>query len=287
MGTPGRIDLKPFVYLALGLLAWWAVPTGIRGFFREAFYEFKAPVILVQSQLQDLRHYWDTTGLQRKRDLLVAGRDLARANAMLQSELQQKRELAQEARRLEEILALPSRIDFRTVVARVARRDLNTWWQQIIISKGSADGIHDGCPVVINSGVVGRVRKAHLHTSEVELISNSTFRISANLDGDERPVVFSGGINKPFYSPVGNVTYLPSDYRYPGPANAPIQVFTSGIGGVFPGGLSIGILDGKFVATPDGLFLESAVKLHTDLSHVEEVAVLIPVGPKPDVTTAP
>lgn len=280
MGTPGRINLKPFVYLGLGLLAWWAVPLGIRHFFRDAFYEFQAPVILAQSQLQDLQRYWDETGLRSQRELLIAGRDLARANALLQLELQQMRGLAGENKRLEQLLLLPGNIHFRTVVARVARRDLHTWWQQLIVSKGSADGVREGSPVVINTGVVGRVTKVHLHTSEVELISSSVFRISANLDGDERTVVFTGDINKPFHPPSGRITYLPSDYRYPGPTNAPIQVFTSGTGGVFPAGLSIGVIEGKFVPTSDGLFLQAAVRLHTDLSRLEEVAVMIPLKPE-------
>ncbi len=284
-----RIDIKPFVFLAIGLACWWILPGVVRGFFKETFYEFQAPLLVAQSRAEDVRKFWTLKIAGTRNELIEAGRDMARINAALSLRVAELKKIEAENRRLEKMFGIPSRPDYRTIIARVARRDLNTWWQEITLRKGSADGIRENCPVVVAGNVVGRVRKVRLYTCEVELVTSPDFRISANIDGDDRPVIYAGGTqNMPFSTPSGNVTHIPSNYEFPhATKDAPLQVFTSGLGGVFPGGYVLGTVSKTLVPTDDGLFLSGRVTPSADLATIEEAAVLVAIGDFRDESSAP
>ena len=108
----------------------------------------------------------------------------------------------------EAILNLPSRREFRYEVARVVRRDLNAWWQQIVIRKGKDFDIPRGAAVAFSGGVVGRVVEVGAFTSRVELVTSPNFRMAVNFEGDERPVVYQGLPQSGFGDPLGAVHTL-------------------------------------------------------------------------------
>ncbi|MCD8283329.1 MAG: rod shape-determining protein MreC [Opitutae bacterium] len=247
----------------------------MKRFFAESFYEFEAPVSLASSRVGDLARYWEMRS-RSKHELIEAGRDAARIAGSLQFESQQFNSLREENLRLERLLNLPSRPEMRVVVARVARRDIGLWWQQIVVRRGKSDGIREGCPVVDAHGVVGRVRTVHLSTSVVELISSPSFRISAYIEGSDYPVTYRGASGGPLRRPSGIIRDIPSDF--PSEFTHRVPVITTGIGGVFPPGLAIGEVSQKLELTEDGLFYEAPVELRPNLATLEEVAILVPVS---------
>jgi rod shape-determining protein MreC len=278
VSAPAHIEVKPFFWLAVGLLAWWLFPTAHRAFLKDAFHEFQAPLVLAQSHLDDLRTYWAIRAGNTKENLIRFNRDLNRHSAFLETEISRLQWLARENHRLEELLDLVPPAAHRVVIARVARRDLNAWWSRVLLRRGSLDGVRDGNPVIIGGSVVGRVVKTHRNTCEVQLLSDPAFRISVNVEGDERAAVYQGVPNKPFDPPRGLLTFLPADYTTPASGDT-VGVFTSGAGGVFPGGLNVGRVTGGLTQTPDGLFLSGDVLLHPLLSSIKEVSILVPLKP--------
>lgn len=270
-------QFKPLAVLLVFLAAWWIMPVMVKRWLQTGFYEFQAPVITAESHIEDLQSYWTLRG-QSKRDMIAAGRDLSRENARLTVQLQENRSLAAEVERLESMLNLPSSPDFRYEVARVARRDLSAWWQQLIIRKGANYDIPEGAAVVYKGGVVGRIREVHAYTAVVELVSSNGFRMAANVVGEERPVTYQGMLNPPFSLPVGEVLNVPAEIR--ASHNQPLRLVSSRLGGIFPEGLTIGeIVD----LTPgsDGFFRQGRVLLNPDLGSLREVAVVIPIGEEP------
>lgn len=275
IGDPPRL-LRSFAVMALAIGAWWALPGAVRRISRESFYEFQAPFFIAESRLKDLRRYWELSS--RPNDTLIAdGRDLARSNADLTVRLAETRSLREENKRLEDALGLPSKPMLRQVVARVAQRDISRWWSHVILAKGRNHGVRQGCAVVNGGGVVGRVTLVHAMTCEVELVTDPAFRISANLDGENRAVVYHGATSVPFAPPRGMVTHIPADYK--NETGGPPRLVTSGLGGVFPDGLYIGTLEAEPRNTTDGLFKESAVLVRPDISDLQEATVLVPVEP--------
>jgi rod shape-determining protein MreC len=269
--------LKSFAVMGAVIGLWWVLPAAVHRVARESFYEFQAPLFIAESRMKDLRRYWELSS-RPDSSLIEAGRDLARINADMAVRLAQTGALREENHRLEDALRLPSRPDIRQIVARVAQRDINRWWSRIILAKGRVHGVREGQPVINGGGVVGRVSLAHANTCEVELITDPAFRISANLEGDDSPVVYRGSTTVPFETPRGLVTHIRADFK--NETGRPLRLVTSGLGGVFLGGLYIGTMETDPVETADGLFREARVLVRPDLLDIQEATILAPVGPE-------
>lgn len=267
---------RPFATLGVVLLVWVLLPLVVKSFTRVTFFELQAPFAAAQSYVQDLQEFWALRA-RPKNEIIEAGRDLARLNAAYELRLQENEQLHAEILRLENLLKLPPLPSYRFEPARVARRDFTAWWQRLVIRKGSNHGISVGAPVVFVGGVVGRVVEVHAYTSVVDLVSSPTFRVAASAEGDNRPISYQGGINDAFKTPHGIVEFVPLDIFAAG--NQPKRLVTSGLGGVFPAGLTIGDITHLEPST-DGLFKSGDVLLDDRLGALTEVTVLVPINPE-------
>jgi rod shape-determining protein MreC len=265
--------IKPVAALILFLAAWWILPVAVRSFTRTSLHEFQAPATLLHSRLLDLQSFWALRN-QSKEELIEAGRDLARLNAAYQVRLQQMDTVESSLERLEQLLHLRPEPEYHYLVARVARRDINLWWQRLVIRKGSADGIRENAAVVYAGGVVGRVREVNTHTAVVELVSSHAFRMAARFEGDDRPVIYQGGVTSPGELPSGTVRDVPNDLEVP--RGQSLRLVSSSLGGAFPDGLTLGRVN-QLEPGSDGLFQYGTVILNQDLYSLREVAVVIPL----------
>jgi rod shape-determining protein MreC len=273
-------QLAPFLWLALVLAAWWVVPTCVRRGCRDAvFYEFQAPAQSTVSHLRDLQTYWEKR-TRSNSDLVEVAVEQARSIAWLNAENARLRSLENENKRLREMFNMHIDDNYRGIVARVVRRDINSWWKQITLRRGARDGVRNGSPVVAGGFAVGRVTRVHLDSCEVQLISDPDFRASVNVDGSEsHAAVYQGIAGRPFDPPRGVITHLSADYQYE-PAmkgGVDVNVYTSGSGGVFPPALIIGKIAGTLVTTDAGLFKTGDVILHQQLYSLDEATILLPL----------
>ncbi|MET0262847.1 MAG: rod shape-determining protein MreC [Rariglobus sp.] len=270
---PQRIDqAKPFLTLGIALLVWLIVPTAFKRIARTGFFELQAPLEVTASYVRDIQDFW-ALRTRSKNELIEAGRDLARLNAAYESRLQQDAALRAELDRLERVLKLPTPPGFRAEPARVVKRDFSSWWQQLVIRKGSNHGIVAGAPVIYAGGVVGRVREVHAYTSVVELVSSPGVRIAATAEGDTRPISYQGGVNPTYGPAIGTIEYVPLDVFVT--PSTPRRLVTSGLGGVFPPNLTVGYIT-RVEPSSDGLFKSGDVRLDPALSALTEVTVLVP-----------
>ena len=74
--------------------------------------------------------------------------------------------------RLREILYLQESSKNDTTSAAVISRKTGSWWRQIILNKGSKDGVEIGSAVIGPGGLLGRVNNTSLFTSSVTLITS-------------------------------------------------------------------------------------------------------------------
>jgi len=274
---PRRFDqARPFFTLGVVIVVWLLLPVAFKTFTRASFFELTAPIGVAASRARDLQEYWSLR-LHSNNDLIEAGRDLARLNASYALSVQQNATLQSEVARLEELLRLPSFANYRSEHARVTRRDFSAWWQRLVVRKGKNFGITVGAPVVFTGGVVGRVTEVHAYTSVVELISSPNIRLAAVVEGDNRPISFQGGINPTFGPPRGAIEFVPLDIF--ASTATPKRLVTSGLGGVFPPGLTLGTVT-KVEPSTDGLFKTGEVQLDPTLSTLTEVTILVPLNPE-------
>lgn len=276
MGRLHPPQIKALSLLGILIAAWVLVPPVVKRFLNTGFYEFQAPLVNAASHLKDIQSYWALR--TSKETLIELGRDLARENAAYVLLAQQNQSLRAEIERLEALHNLPPDFEHRYEVARVIRRDINAWWQRILIRKGRNAGIVEGAAVIYRGGVAGRVIEVHANTALVELISSPKFRMAANIEGDLRPVVYQGLINPTLGQPIGEVRDVPPDIQAsPGD---PRRLVSSRLGGIFPQGIPIGTIT-RLESSADGLFNRAEVRLHPDLINLHEVAVLVPLRPEP------
>jgi rod shape-determining protein MreC len=266
-------QVRPFLTLGVILALWLVAPAVVKSFLRASFFELTAPVTLAASKARDLQEFWALRS-HSKTELIEAGRDQARINASYEVAAQQNSELKAEITRLESLLRLPARDRYRLEHARVARRDFSAWWQRLVIRKGRDFGIPAGAPVVFSGGVVGRVTEVHAVTAVVELITSPGVRLAGVVEGDSRPISFQGGNNPSFAPPTGVAELMPLDII--ASSASPKRLVTSGYGGVFPPGLSLGTIVRAELGS-DGLHKTGEVRLDERLGSLTEVTVLVPL----------
>lgn len=266
--------LKNVAIFAAAVLFCLFAPSALRRTVYKGFEEFRAPLDAVPSQLSDLQTYWGLHS-NSKRALIEAGRDLARLNSAYELKLLENRSLRSKIEGYERIMNIPSDPNFKYEIARVARRDINAWWQRLVIRKGSRHGIKEGCAVICASGVVGRVAQVDAYTSVVELVSSRKFRMAAHFLGDDRPVIYYGRGGSSIRAAEGEIADAPADVE---PTRAaPATLVTSSLAGSFPDGVEIGKVYSLSLGA-DGIFKSGAVELSTRLDSVAEVAVLVPLA---------
>jgi rod shape-determining protein MreC len=105
----------------------------------------------------------------------------------------------------------------------------------VVVNKGTRFGVHPQQPVLDANGVVGQVFRALPFSSEIMLITdpNHAIPVQVNRNGLLTIAVGSGQINRL------NLPFLPN--------NADIRpgdlLITSGLGGIFPPGYPVGVVD--------------------------------------------
>ena len=84
--------------------------------------------------------------------------------------------------RLREILSLQDTSHNDIISASVISRKTGSWWRQIILNKGSKDGVEIGSPVIGPGGLLGRVKNTTLLTSSVTLLTSPESKVGVWMD---------------------------------------------------------------------------------------------------------
>jgi rod shape-determining protein MreC len=130
--------------------------------------------------------------------------------------------------------------------------------RNLLINRGSADGISKGQAVASGAGLVGRIAEVGSRASRVLLLTDLNSRIPVSLDSThERAILAGDNTDRP------QLIYLPPHAK-PQPGD---KLVTSGDGGVFPPGLIVGV-----VSSIEGTTIR--VEPATDLSRVEYLRVI-------------
>jgi len=84
--------------------------------------------------------------------------------------------------RLRRILSLQESSNNENISAAVISRKTGSWWRQIILNKGSKDGVEIGNIVVGPGGLLGRVENTSFYTSSVTLITSPESKLGVWVD---------------------------------------------------------------------------------------------------------
>ena len=127
--------------------------------------------------------------------------------------------------------------DYDYLNATVVSRNASTWYNNLTIDKGSHNGIKEGMVVINSTGVIGKTTNVSTFSSDVKLITttDTNNKISVTIQSNGKKL--TGLIN--------GYDYKTKNLEIEGISNTDTvsvgdQVYTSGLGGVFPSGILIG-----------------------------------------------
>ena len=90
--------------------------------------------------------------------------------------------LKKDNERLREILSLQGSSNNDKISAAVISRKTGSWWRQIILNKGSKDGVEIGSAVIGPGGLLGRISNTSLFTSSVTLLTSPESKVGVWVD---------------------------------------------------------------------------------------------------------
>ena len=83
---------------------------------------------------------------------------------------------------MRKILSLQDSSNENSISAAVISRKTGSWWRQIILNKGSKDGVEIGNIVIGPGGLLGRVNNTSLFTSSVTLLTSPESKLGVWVD---------------------------------------------------------------------------------------------------------
>ena len=94
--------------------------------------------------------------------------------------------------RLRKILSLQESSNNDNISAAVISRKTGGWWRQIILNKGSKDGVEIGNIVIGPGGLLGRVNNTSLFTSSVTLLTSPESKLGVWVDRSQTNGILVG-----------------------------------------------------------------------------------------------
>ncbi len=179
-------------------------------------------------------HFDDVDTLQQEND------DLRAQVADLEQQLRQAQKAQEENQRLRRLLELQSqRQDLKTVSARVAERSVDNWSSTLTLNQGTGAGIAIGnCAIDEYGDLVGVVTDAGLNWCTVTTVLDTSSAIGAKVFRTEQVAVAQGQLSLMGQGQL-SLTYLENA----GDLISGDLVVTSGLGGYYPAGLTIGTVE--------------------------------------------
>ena len=160
--------------------------------------------------------------------------------------------------------------DYEYLNATVVSRNVGYWHNKITINKGTYNGVEKDMVVISSKGLIGKVIKTSTFTSDVRLIttSDTSNKISVHISNGDNNLY--GLINSYDYNK--NVLEL-EGISNTKDVNIGDYVYTSGLGGVFPTGILIGIVE---EITTDSYDLAKIIKVRpsADFNDINYVSIL-------------
>ncbi|MBE6778946.1 MAG: rod shape-determining protein MreC [Ruminococcaceae bacterium] len=210
-------------------------------------------------------------GLTGGGDLQDEVEALRKENAELRKKLVDYDRYKQENDWYSDILGLHEQnADYTFASGRVIGRDPSDVYGNFTISAGSNADIEVNDPVISTDGyLIGVVDEVGLTYAKVRTILDTTSRVSAQISRTGDTGYTAGGTLEQVRRRTIRLTTLE---RSSGVAIGD-DIVTSGIGGVYPGGLLLGSVRSVAPAS-DGMTLDAEIELFADIYNLKQVMVI-------------
>lgn len=232
-GPSIEVRLVLLLVLCLGLVvtdAHWQVLQPVRQALSVAIYPFQKFVMAPRQALAYVDSWSHAAALAREEQDALRRQQIEMAQLVTHAA-----QLATENEQLRRLLKVSESITQPSVAVEVFYEPPNAFSHRLIFNKGSDAGIAPGMPVIDEGGVVGQIVRVTPYTSEAALLIDDQVAIPVQVLRNGLRLIAFGS------DEVGKleVRYLTASMDVqPGDT-----LVTSGIGGLFPAGLSVARVD--------------------------------------------
>ncbi|MDH3350346.1 MAG: rod shape-determining protein MreC [Gammaproteobacteria bacterium] len=208
---------------------------------------------------------WLREGTSDRGELRLEVSRLQAERLLTNARLQRLSALEAENARLRELLEARSQVRDEIRVAEIMAVDANPYRHNIVIDIGEREGAYDGQAIVDASGVVGQIIKTGLTTSQAMLISDPSHSLPVEVNRNGLRTIASGTgefgrLDLPFIT--NNADIRPGDL-----------LVTSGLGGAFPAGYPVAVVD-TVNRIPQEPFADVTAVPAASLDQVREVMLI-------------
>lgn len=208
---------------------------------------------------------WTQTVTTDRNELLQENNRLRNERLLTHARLQRYAALEAENARLRDMLDATARVTDRVRVAEIMSVSSNPYRHSVVIDKGRYDDVYDGQALVDANGVIGQVIEAGLLSSQALLISDPDHALPVEVNRNGlRTIAFGTGE----YDRL-ELQYLAN--------NADVEagdlLVTSGLGGAFPAGYPVAIVD-SVERLPQESFARVSAKPTAALNQVREIMLI-------------
>ena len=232
-GPTAEFRLFVFVLMALGLMlvdTRWQVLDPARQAVSVVIYPFQRMMFAPRDAIERINNWADAAAVAR-----TEKEALQRQRIELAQISTHAAQLAAENEQLRRLLSVADAVVQPSVAVEVLYEPANAFAHHLVFNKGSSSGIWPGMPVIDEGGIVGQIVRVTPFTSEAALLTDDKVSIPVQvLRNGLRLIAFGGNVSGKV-----EVRYLTADVDLaPGDT-----LITSGIGGLFPAGLSVATVD--------------------------------------------
>ena len=206
-----------------------------------------------------------SANLLNREEIITQNQELKEENLNLKSQMQKIYRLESENKRLNELIDSKPKIENTYLFADIISTSKILNRHQILINRGSSDGVKLGSSIVNADGIVGHVIRDQIFASEVLLISDLEHAIPIEIvrTGLRSIAIGTGEYNKLRINTLSTNTDLQKEDI----------IITSGLGGRYPEGFPVGTVK-KISSETGNPFLEVEILSFANLKTINEVWVI-------------
>ncbi len=158
---------------------------------------------------------------------------------------------------------------FTLVYADIIIRNYDNYVDTFIINKGTKDGVKTKQTVITEDGLLGYIAEAESNTSKVVTILDPNVSVGVEIASVNKNALIKGDFKLKIEGKL-KLTYIPIDTE----VSVSETVYTSGIGGIYPKGIPVGIIE-KVVNKKNEIDRYGIIEPLVDIQNLKTVGIII------------
>ncbi len=174
---------------------------------------------------------WASENIVIRRQLMKENQDFRENELFFHEQALQLNIVRQENERLRSLLSSPVRDEIKKMFAEILSVDSDPYSHQVVINRGTNDGVYEGQPVLDEKGIVGQILHVGVSSSRVILISDISHAIPVRVERNGLRLIASGS---------GQIDRLVHNFvAHSADVKEGDLLVTSGLGGKYPEGYPV------------------------------------------------